>query len=119
MEDITLGDYEFHAGDLLFMSQYVMHRDPRYFSHPEQFDPERWTPEFEQALPTYAYFPFGGGPRICIGNHFAMMEAQLLLTVICRKFRLVRVSNRPVKRFAGITMRPKGNLQMRVEERCS
>ncbi len=65
-----------------------IHRDPRWFDDPESFRPERWADGLQEQLPRYAYFPFGGGPRICIGNNFALMEAALLLATIARKYRL-------------------------------
>ena len=61
---------------------YTLHRNPTYFPDPERIDPERWTPENEAKLPRYAYLPFGAGPHVCIGNHFAMMEAQLVLATL-------------------------------------
>ena len=69
------------------MSPWVVHRDPRYYERPEAFDPERWTDGLAARLPRFAYFPFGGGPRLCIGNGFAMMEAILVLATIAQRWR--------------------------------
>ena len=88
IEDFELCGYRIPAGANVVMSQWVMHRDSRFFSDPEKFDPNRWTTEQCQKLPKFAYFPFGGGPRQCIGASFAMMEAVLLLATIARRFQL-------------------------------
>src|SRR5579875_2436408 len=82
-----------------------------FIPQPDQFQPDRWTDAFEQSLPGYAYFPFGGGPRICIGKHFALMEARLVLATLCRDWQFRRVSATPIDQLGGITMRPKGVLR--------
>src|SRR5438552_7524813 len=87
-EDFEIGGYLVPAGSNVVMSQWIMHRDPRFFPSPEQFDPGRWFEEHTQRLPRFAYFPFGGGPRSCVGASFAMMEATLLLAAIAQRFRL-------------------------------
>jgi cytochrome P450 len=74
-EKLELGGYRVNKGDTVIMSQWVSHRDPRYFPDPEAFCPERWLAGLTKQLPKYAYFPFGGGPRLCIGNTFALTEA--------------------------------------------
>ena len=76
------------------MSQYVMHRDPRYFPDPERFDPERWTPEAQASRPKFSYFPFGGGARVCIGEQFAWMEGILLLATIAQQWQMNRMLER-------------------------
>jgi cytochrome P450 len=88
VEDVEIGGYTLEKGKPVFIIPYVQHRDPRWFDEPERFLPERWEDGFEEQLPKYAYMPFGGGPRVCIGNSFAMMEARLLLATIARHFRL-------------------------------
>lgn len=98
----------------VLMSQYAMHRDPRWFNQPEQFKPERWTPDFIKHLPKYAYFPFGGGPRLCIGQQFAMMEAVLMLAAIAQRFDLAIAPGQRVEPQPSITMRPKHGLRMIV-----
>ena len=75
-------------GTEILVSQWVMHRDPRYFAEPERFDPERWSDGLASRLPRYAYFPFGGGPRLCIGRSFATMEAILVLAAVAQRVRL-------------------------------
>ena len=85
LEDCQIGGYQIRKGTQLLMSQWVVHRDPRLWSEPDQFRPDRWREEATKNLPRCAYFPFGDGPRICIGNSFAMMEAVLLLATICQR----------------------------------
>ncbi|MGE3822004.1 MAG: cytochrome P450, partial [Isosphaeraceae bacterium] len=87
VEPVQVGGYDAPRGVTLWMSQWVIHRDPRWFDDPEAFRPERWADGLAKRLPRYAYFPFGGGPRICIGDQFARMEAVLLLATIARRFR--------------------------------
>ena len=70
------------------MSQYVMHRNHRYYDKPDEFIPERFEGDLLKRIPTFAYFPFGGGPRVCIGNNFALMEAALLLATITQRYKL-------------------------------
>lgn len=91
-----------------------MHRDSRFFENPEVFDPDRWTNNLQKRLPTFAYFPFGGGPRICIGKSFAMMEATLLLAAIARSFRLTLQSDHPVAFLPSLTLRPKYGMKMQL-----
>jgi cytochrome P450 len=117
--DVTIGDYVAPAGTQIFISQWVMHRLARYFPAPEQFLPERWTSAFEESLPRYAYMPFGGGPRICIGNSFAMMEAQLVLATLAQRFDLALVEPQIVEPDALITLGPKNGLMMKVQMRRS
>lgn len=92
LEDVQLGGYTVPKGSTVFVSPYVMHHLPQYFDEPEAFKPERFTAEFEKSLPKFAYMPFGGGARVCIGNAFAMMEAQLILATIAQKYRLTLAS---------------------------
>jgi cytochrome P450 len=117
VEDIEIGGYLIPKGSRVFISPYAMHRLPQYFPDPEQFDPERWLPEREAALPKYAYIPFGGGPRVCIGNSFALMEAHLLLATIAQQYRLSLAPGQNIVPAALITMSPESGLRMRVEER--
>ena len=117
LQEFELGGYRIPAKSQLFFFQYVTHRDPRYFDEPEQFKPERWTEEFVKQLPRYAYFPFGGGPRLCIGNSFAIMETVLILVTIAQRFRLKLVSDEPIKPIPGITLRPENGVKMRLEKR--
>jgi cytochrome P450 len=112
-EAFTLGDYHVAKGTDLLVSQWVMHRDPRYFSAPDQFLPERWADDLAGQLPRFAYFPFGGGPRICIGNTFAIMEMTLILATIAQQYRLELLDERPIVMETLPTLRPRGGLRMR------
>lgn len=112
-----IGGYDVEPGTQLWIAQWVLHRDPQYFPNPERFEPERWTDDFVKQLPRSAYLPFGGGPRVCIGNAFAMMEAVLLLVTIARKVRLRLVSDRPLRLLPAVTLRPKDGIVVRVEAR--
>jgi cytochrome P450 len=117
LTDCEIGGYPIPAGATLFMSPWVMHRDPRWFASPEKFLPERWLDGLAVRLPRFAYMPFGGGPRICIGDRFAMMEAVLILATIARRFRLERVSDTEVVPFPSITLRPEGGVWMKLSRR--
>jgi cytochrome P450 len=117
LEDVQLGGYTVPQGSILFISPYVMHHLPQYFTEPETFKPERFTPEFEKSLPKFAYMPFGGGARVCIGNAFGMMEAQLVLATIAQRFRLELATDKPVQYNAQVTLSPLNGIQMRLVER--
>ncbi len=84
-----------------------------------QFDPSRWTPEFEEQLPRFAFFPFGGGPRVCIGSHLAMMEGVLILAELIRRFELSRIDDAPLDLLPSITLRPKKVIRLRLQPRSS
>jgi cytochrome P450 len=109
---MELGGYTVPARATVLMSQWVMHRDPRYWEDPEAFRPERWADGLAQRLPKFVYFPFGGGPRICIGNTFAMLEAVLLLATIVRRFRFERKPGPEVRPRPTITLRPEGGIDL-------
>jgi cytochrome P450 len=117
VNDCTIGEYSVPAGASVFMSPYVVHRDARWFDEPERFLPERWAGNAAQRLPRFAYFPFGGGPRICIGNRFAIMEAVLLLTCMVRRFRFKLHDPDSVAFFPTITLRPANGMRMTVSRR--
>lgn len=117
LQPYDVGGYTIPAGGLLIMSQYVMHHDPRYYPEPERFDPLRWTPEAQNTRPKFAYFPFGGGPRLCIGESFAWMEGVLLLATIAQHWRLRLAPGFPVATLPLITLRPKHGMRMTVEQR--
>jgi cytochrome P450 len=104
--DCTLGGYAIRAGTTIMISQWIVHRDPRHFAEPERFDPDRWANDLQKRLPKYAYFPFGGGPRVCIGNTFAMMEAVLVLATIASQFRIRLDPAHAVVPWPSITLRP-------------
>jgi cytochrome P450 len=114
---ITLGPYRIPAGAHFFFSQYMMHRSAEYFPHPLRFDPARHTPEAKAARPRFAYFPFGGGGRQCIGESFAWMEGVLALATIASRWRLSYLGDTPPVPQAKITLRPRDPLLMRISTR--
>jgi cytochrome P450 len=119
LEDFEVGGYRIPAGTNVFMLQWVTHRDSRFFPEPERFEPERWRddPIRKGRIPRFAYFPFGGGPRVCIGAGFAMMEATLLLATIAQRYRFTLGPDTVVTPFFSITLRPKYGLPMQVHRR--
>jgi cytochrome P450 len=117
VEDGPLGNYVVPAGSIVVLSQHVMHRDARYFAEPLRFNPERWTQEFEERLPKFAYFPFGGGPRQCIGDRFGFMEAILVVATVAQKWKFRLVPGHPVVPHALLTLRPKYGLPMTAHRR--
>jgi cytochrome P450 len=117
VEDHEIAGYPVTRGMGVTMAQWVVHRDPRWYDAPEEFQPERWENGLLKRLPRFAYFPFGGGPRQCIGNTFALMEATLILSTIARKFRLRLVADHPVVPLASITLRPRHGVRVRLESR--
>ena len=117
IDDCEIGGYRLPAGTQVFMFQWATQRDPRFYDEPLAFRPERWTEDFIEQLPKYAYFPFGGGPRACIGASFAMMEIILCLATIGQKFRLELVPNHPVSIFPAMSLRPKDGIRVVVKTR--
>lgn len=117
LRNYQLGAYTIPAGALVVVSQYLMHRDARYYPEPERFDPERWTPEAKAARPAYSFFPFGGGPRRCIGEGFAYMEGVLVLATLALQWKLSLTSNKPVELSATHFLHPKRTLTMKTERR--
>lgn len=116
--DDEIGGYFIPAQSIVAMSPYTMHRHPAFWDEPERFDPERFAPEKVAARPRYAYFPFGGGARQCIGNNFALMESMIIIPAIAGRFRLRRVSAEPVEEHALVTLRPKGGIRVHVDRRA-
>ena len=117
--DVEIDGHMIHKNELVAISPYVLHRRPDYFPEPEKFDPLRFTPEYEKQLPRYTFLPFGAGPRICIGNYFAMMEGQLLLATLAQRvtFELIagqQIEPDPMK---SLTLRPKYGIKMVVRRR--
>ena len=109
--------YEIPGRSIVLMSQYVTHRDARWFPDPERFDPERFSTERQAERPKFAYFPFGGGPRVCIGEQFAWMEGVILLATIAQRWKLRLVPGHPVALQPIITLRPKHGMAMTIEKR--
>jgi len=114
LEDHAIGSHTVEKGALVIMSQWVVHRDPRWWSESEAFKPERWLAPTDR--PKYAYFPFGGGSRVCIGEAFAWTEAILLLATIAQRWRFTRGAHPAPATEPRITLRPKG-LTMTAEPR--
>jgi cytochrome P450 len=106
----TVGGFEIAAGAEIMIPQWAVHRSARYFAEPDAFRPERWTEAFIEQLPRFAYFPFGGGPRTCIGNTFAQLEGTVVLGRICRQFELRVPPGSPVTPYLGVTLLPRDNL---------
>jgi cytochrome P450 len=117
IDDYPVGNYIAPARSILIMSPYIIQRDPRYYADPERFNPDRWTPEFKAALPPFAYFPFGGGPRRCIGESFAWMELILLVAAIAQQWELHLVPGHPVVPQPMVTLRTKHGMRMTVTRR--
>jgi cytochrome P450 len=117
LRDDHLAGHAIRGGTVVIVSPWVMHRDPRYFVEPERFEPDRWADGAEKRLPRYAYFPFGGGPRGCIGSRFALQEAVLLLATIARRFHLTPVPGHEVVPVPSITLRPANGVPMVVHAR--
>lgn len=117
IDDCEIGGYPVPAGTQVFMFQWVTQRDARFFDRPDDFVPERWTSNFEESLPKYAYFPFGGGPRACIGASFAMMEMMLVLATIGQRFRLELAPNHRVEIYPAMSLRPKDGVEVIVKPR--
>jgi cytochrome P450 len=115
--DCDVGGWRIPAEATVFMSPWVIHRDARWFASPESFLPERWLDGLAARLPRFAYMPFGGGPRICVGERFAIMEAVLILATIARRYRLERTSDAEIAPFPSITLRPEGGVHMKVSRR--
>jgi cytochrome P450 len=113
-ENDEIGGYFIPKTSFLFLSPYIVHRKPSLWEDPEGFDPERFAPERAASIPRFAYFPFGGGPRQCIGNTFAIMESVLLLAVFMQKYRLDLVPGHPVEPEPLVTLRPKHGVLMTV-----
>lgn len=115
--EVELGGWSIPAGSPLIMSQYVMHRHPRYWEMPDQFDPDHFSPERSQDRPHYAYFPFGGGPRRCLGRHLAMIEMVTILAMVMHRYRLIKIPNRRLVYRPLITLRPQAGIAVQVSLR--
>jgi cytochrome P450 len=112
-----IGGYSIPAGAFIVVSQFATHRHPRFWDDADAFDPTRFTPERERAGHPHAYFPFGGGARACIGSHFAMLEAVIALGVVLQRFRISSDQDTVPLDTAGITLRPKGAVPIRLAAR--
>jgi cytochrome P450 len=121
IRECEIGGYQIKAGANIFILQWLTQRDPRFFPGPERFDPERWRedPVRMGKIPRFAYFPFGGGPRVCVGAAFAMAEATLLLATIQQRYSLELPLNTPVEVFPSVTLRPKHGVNAVIHSRIS
>jgi cytochrome P450 len=119
LHDLEVDGYLLPKGHTIYIVPYTLHRKEEYFPDPETFDPERFTPEREKQLPRHAYLPFGAGPRICIGNHFALMEGQLLLATLagCVTFTLVPGQTIKPDPLHNLTLSPGGTMEVIVKRR--
>ncbi len=117
LEAFEVRGFPIPARSVILMSQYIMHRDRRFFPNPERFDPERWNPEAQALRPKFSYFPFGGGARMCIGEQFAWMEGVLLTSAIAQNWRMRMEPGFPVELQPRITLRPKYGMRMTLERR--
>jgi cytochrome P450 len=95
----------------------VVNHDPRWYPDPVRFDPERWTPEARAARPRFSYFPFGGGPRLCVGESFAWVEAGLVLATLAQRWRAELVEGQTIRPRPSITLKPRGPVMMRLRPR--
>ena len=117
IESVAIGGYDVPKGSIVMISPYALHRNERFFANPEQFDPDRFAAGWEERVPRYAYLPFGGGPRVCIGNAFAMMEARLILATVAQHYKLALEPNEEIVAIQMVTLRPKGPVRMRLGQR--
>jgi cytochrome P450 len=117
IEAHPVGGYVVAPGSLVLASQWVVHHDPRHYPDPDRFDPDRWLPEFQALRPRFSYFPFGGGPRVCIGEAFAWMEGILVLATIAQQWRFQLVPGHPVSIQPVITLRPRHGIKMTAVRR--
>ena len=117
IEDDEIGGQRIEASSEVLLLLYVTHRDFRFWENPYDFDPDRFSAERSAARPRFAYFPFGGGPRQCIGNSFALMEAQLIIATVAQKYRLSMMDGASVSPEPSVTLRPRGGVTMNLERR--
>ncbi len=119
LDDTLIGEYPIKKGTLILLDFYTMHHRADYFPQPENFDPDRFITEREREIPKWAYLPFGAGPRVCIGNSFAMMEATLVLAAMAQRVRLELAEDKPVRPQPLVSLRPKGGIRMLVHRRAN
>lgn len=117
--DYQLGEVGVPAGSTVVMSPYATHRDPRFWENPEKFEPDRWTGEASANRPKFAFFPFGAGTRVCVGEHFAMMEGVRLLATLAQQWRLHLVPGQNIEMWPQITLRPRRSILMQLEPQAT
>jgi cytochrome P450 len=115
--DLELGRYRVRRGYTVLMSQWVSHRDPKYFPSPEEFRPERWENGLARRIPKYAYYPFGGGQRICVGADFALMEASIILATIGQRYRFTLDPDAVIEIKPQITLLPANGIPVTLQRR--
>jgi cytochrome P450 len=115
IQEVLIGGYEIPRGSLVVVNTYALHRDARFFPDPERFDPERFAAGWEERIPRYAYLPFGGGLRVCIGNGFAMMEAILVVATLAQRWRFLLEPEPKVVPVQLVTLRPKDGIRMKLK----
>ena len=114
--DVKLGGYRIPEGSALMVSQWVVHRSERWYDNPDTFDPDRWAPQRRSERPRFAFFPFGGGPRHCIGKAFSLLEAKIILAEICSRYEL-GYEGPDLSLRGSLTMHPNHPVPMRIRER--
>ena len=117
LHDVTIGGFIIPRRSQVLIPQWAIHRDDRWFDDPQAFRPERWLDGLAERLPRFAYFPFGGGPRICVGNHFAMLEALLALAVLVRRFSFDPDPSFDLQLMPSVTLRPKFGVRLELQPR--
>jgi cytochrome P450 len=117
LADDEIGGYRVPASALVVASPYVTQRQAAFWPDPEAFDPDRFTEAHTAGRPRFAFYPFGGGPRLCIGDQFAMTEAKLIIATVAQRCRLTPAPGHPIAVEPGVTLRPKHGLLMRIEPR--
>ena len=117
IEEHEIEGYAIPPKSIVIMAPYTMHRDARFWPDPDRFDPERWTPQAKESRPKYSYFPFGAGPRICIGERFAWMEGMLVLATYAQKWRLGLEPGHKVQTLPQLTLRTRYGMRMQIESR--
>ena len=117
LSDDEIGGYRVPKGSLVFVIPFVIHRRPKLWPNPDRFDPDRFAPEHVAVRPRFAYIPFSGGPRGCIGSQFAMVEALLIVATIAQRYRIVLVPGQSIRPEPLITLRPKPGIYATLEKR--
>jgi cytochrome P450 len=116
-KDFYLDDYFVYKGSSIFITPYLLHRNPKYFDNPEVFNPERFTPEGKKNIKKFSFIPFGAGPRVCIGEGFAMLHGAVILSLISKHFKMKLKEGHKIKLSSSLTLRPKYGIKMMVEPR--
>jgi cytochrome P450 len=119
LADIDVGGYALRRSEVVLMAPYVVHRDPRFYADAEAFVPERWLDDATATLPPFAYFPFGGGNRVCIGEQFAWMEGAVVLAAVARRWRFEATPDARADLLPLVTLRPKYPMMLRARRRGS